>query len=946
MTDNDKPLILLDGSSFLYRAFYASKSGFTTKSGLPTGATLIITRMLQNLIEKYHGSKMIAVFDAKGKSFRSEVYPEYKSNRPPMPEELKVQIDYVRRIVNALGLPLVSISGVEADDVLGSYAKLATEEGLDTVICTGDKDLAQLVNDHVVLYDSMNETYYDREAVIKKYGVPPERIIDFLAIKGDTSDNIPGMAGAGDKTAIALLNGLGGIEDIYARRDEIEKLDFRGAKKFASKYEEAIDIIRLSYRLATIKTDVELPFLPKDAKVPEKNVEELLALYKELEFVRFYNQLADEAGVQERLSAGESGGKHKASKASEAALETVSEAAGENQETGPAQNYKTYGSTFKLITSREDLKAASEAILKAGLVAVDTETSSLDTRSCTLVGISLSIGEKQAWYIPLSHTYIGVTAQLTFGDIKEILMPTLNSDAVDVIGHNIKFDMLVLHYAGLELSKASADTMVMAHLLDSAQPVNLDALCLKYLNYQNVTYEEVTQGKKKLNFSEVTVEEACIYSGEDSEVTFRLYAKLKECLEKKPDLNRLLASMEMPLLHTLYKMEINGVYVDAAVLASQNKTLSTELARLKQDIFVACGEEFNISSPKQLGIVLFEKLAIPYPKKKKAGSTSSYSTAEDILQMIAEKYDVANLILRYRELSKLITTYTEKLQTIISPETGRIYASFNQAGTVTGRLSSSDPNLQNIPARTKEGKLIRDAFIAPDGYSIISADYSQIELRLIAHIAEDAGLLKAFNAGYDIHRATAAEILGKPIDEISDQERSRAKATNFGLMYGMGAFGLKKQTNMSMEEAKHYIDRFFERYPNVRDYMESVKKEAHKYGYVKTIEGREITVTNINSSLPMSQRAAERAAVNAPMQGSAADIIKLAMNRIQEWIETLPENTVRMTIQVHDELVFEVKNEFIEEATINIKNIMENVVKLKVPLTVGISAAANWGSAH
>ncbi len=931
-------LVLIDGSSLLYRAYYAAKGGFTTKSGIPTGVTLLMTNMLRRIIASYENTPMIIVFDHKGKNFRFDLYPKYKATRKPMPDELKIQLESVKKLVKGLGLPLVSVAGVEADDVLGSYAVIANKRGLQTVICTGDKDLAQLVTDKVTLLDTMNNKSFDVAAVKAKFGVGPEHIVDYLALKGDVADNIPGMKGCGDKTAVILVNGLGGVEDIYNNRDKIITLDFHGCKTFKAKYEAAIETIRLSYALASIKLDVPLPLAIEDVKPPVMDVKALLDLTEELEFKRLHDELM-QYSLLEAIN-------------NPVVKPEVADAAPRSQILAPVFNtapvdFKSYGTNARLVLTEADLEELIKEILAAGLIALDTETTSLRTEEAKLVGISISSKEKTAWYIPLGHSYIGVPAQLPEDLVLKRLDEALNSGNVKLIGQNIKYDMLVLsrHGLSINLDNVVADTMVMAHLLDSSQGLSMDELALRFLNYKAISYDDVTgKGRKRISFSEVTCERACEYSGEDAEVTLHLYNTFAPMINAVTTLKKTFDEMEMPIVKVLFKMERLGVCVDKNVLAEQNKILSAEKAQMQQDVYTSAGETFNISSPKQLGEVLFKKLAIPYPKKHKEGA--SYSTAEEILEAIAGDYDIANLVLRYRELSKLISTYTEKLQTLIDPSNSRIYTSFNPAGTVTGRLSSSDPNLQNIPARTHEGKLIRKAFIAAPGYKLISADYSQIELRLIAHIAKDEGLISAFNAGHDIHRATAAEVLGKSIDEVTPEERSRAKATNFGLMYGMGAFGLKRQTGMSMEEAKHYIDIYFSRYPRIHEYMEKTKAFAREHGYVTTITGREIAIPNIASINQMAQRGAERAAINAPMQGSAADIIKLAMIKIQNWIDTLAKDTVLMTVQVHDELLFEVRDDFVDEAKAKIKEMMEGVFKLSVPLEVGIEAASNWGDAH
>ena len=931
MKDN-LPLVLVDGSSFLYRAFYAAPKSFTNSKGIPTGVCMILSRMLGGLTGKFSGAKFIVVFDAKGKSFRNEMYHEYKANRPPMPDELRIQIEYVHKIVKAMGFPLVSIEGVEADDVLGTYARDASKLGIKTVICTGDKDLAQLVDDNVILYDSMKDTYTDAKGVVEKFGVKPEHIIDFLALKGDSSDNIPGMAGVGDKTAVTLINELGGIQDIYNNLEKISGLSFRGSKTFAQKYKESFETVELSYRLATIRTDLDLPLKIADVTPPFANKEELISIYTELEFTKLLAELKN----GEPQSKKDTEERFEFSKAAVSATES-------NVFIAAPTDYKSSNASYILVTEESQLDELCTEIQSCSLVALDTETTSLMPQEASLVGMSFSVKENEGYYIPLNHTYLGVPQCLSLDKVREKLLPVLNSSDVKIIGHNIKFDLLVLHYQNFEIDKVYADTMVMAHLLDSASAMNMDDLALRYLNYRTITYKEITGDKKKIPISEVPVETVCNYAAEDAEVTFRLYQNFAEKLFSSENDKKLFFELEMPFLKVLYHMELEGVYVSQKELEAQNRNLKTELVEIQKQIYVSAGQEFNIASPKQLGKVLFEDLKIPYPKKVKDGK---YSTAEDILEQIAFNYDIANLVLRYRALAKLISTYTEKLQTLISPKTNRIYTSFNQTGTVTGRLSSSDPNLQNIPARTEEGKMIRKAFIAPDGYKIIAADYSQIELRLIAHISEDPNLRKAFLAGQDIHRATAAEVLGKSIEEVTPQERSHAKATNFGLMYGMGAFGLTRQTHMSMSEAKVYIQRYFERYPSVQKYMEETKAYAHEHGYVTSIIGRHISVANINSSNTMLSKAAERAAINAPMQGSAADIIKTAMVRLDEWISSLPQNTIRMTVQVHDELIFEVKDDFVEEASAKITEIMENAFKLSVPLTVGVGVSSSWADAH
>lgn len=932
-------LLLIDGSSFLYRAYYASRRSFTTKAGIPTGATLLMSNMLGSLRRNFAKVPAAVVFDARGKSFRSTLYPEYKANRKAMPEDLVTQVEYVHRLVKALGYPLIVVPGVEADDVLGSYAREAQSRQISTLICTGDKDLAQLVGEGVRLYDGMKEVFYDHDAVVNKYGVGPEHIIDLLALMGDSSDNIPGMKGVGDKTAVALINSLGGIEQIYERRAEIAKLEFRGAKTFQAKLEQEMANVRLSYQLATIKTDVPLPVPLEELKVPEPDNEALLSLYSKLEFRRAYAELARQMGLDDTAPDATSAAAAGAAAGQEAAQSGKKTAPVGSESEDDLDTWQSIGSVFECVTDKKRLKALAAQIKKGRFVAFDTETTSLRPADSTLVGISLSLRQHEGFYIPLNHSYLGVPQQLGFKDIKEILLPVLNDPMVVVIGHNPKFDLQVMHFNGLPLKRVSGDTMLMAHLLDSQQSVSMDELAKHELHYRTITYAEVTGGKRKIPFAAVDVQDATRYSGEDAEVTVRLYETLLPRLKQKTTLYNLYLQQELPLLHVLTQMEQTGVLVDAGVLREQNVKLMGELGQLEAQIYAAAGMTFNIQSPMQLSHVLYEVLQVPPPGKK---TVRGYSTSEEELQKIAPKYDIANLILRYRELAKLITTYTNRLPQDISPRTKRVHSSFNQAGTVTGRLSSSEPNLQNIPARTEEGKLIRKAFIAPEGYVILSADYSQIELRLIAHLSGDERLIAAFKAGHDIHAATAAEVLGKSIEEVTPQERSKAKATNFGLMYGMGAVGLRRQTNMDLNEARDYIERYFSRYPKIRAFMDEIKDFAHQNGMVTTLMGHEVS---INAALNRFGHT-DRAAINAPMQGSAADIIKQAMVEIDAWIRTLPKDTVRMTMQVHDELIFEVKQSALAEAQERIAAIMESVVQLKVPLTVSTGSAANWADAH
>lgn len=950
---NSDTLILVDGSSFLYRAYYAPHGKFTTHAGLPTGATLIITRMLKKLLAKYDGYKIIVVFDAKGKSFRTEIYKDYKANRPPMPDDLRVQIDYVHKIVQALNLPLVQVNGVEADDVLGSYAKQASAQGLKTIICTGDKDLAQLVDSQVSLYDTMSDKFYDEKAVVEKFGVPPKLIIDYLALKGDSSDNIPGMKGVGDVKACTLLNNLGGIFDIYDKRDEIKHLSFRGAKTFAKDYEEAFDVVKLSYELATIKTDIKLPIAIEDVKVLKPNFELLISIYKELEFVKLIEE--EQKNLQsnalnldiQNLSTAKIELKNTNKKEKLSNERSVQDTVKSADLFGSlSKDYTTIGVSFYCVNTVDKLDQLCSTLLQQEIFALDTETTSLRAEDANLIGISIAYDEKAAFYIPIGHEYLGVKPQLPITIIREKLGPILANEAIKKVGHNIKYDLLILHYAGFEIRNIYFDTMVAAHLIDNTQSVSMDALALQYLDYHTITYEQVVgSGNKALCFNEVNIDLATNYAAEDAFVTLSLYKYLDKELNNIDYAKEIFFNLEMPIVYVLFQMEKRGALLSAEKLKVLSKTFKQELSIVQQEIYSIGGSVFNIASPKQLSKVLFDNLKIKYPKKPKMGKDGQkvYSTAEDILNELINEHPIIDKILRYRTLAKLITTYTDKLVSLISPRTHRLHTSFNQAGTVTGRLSSSDPNLQNIPARTEEGKLIRHAFIAPEGYSIVSIDYSQIELRLIAHIAEDPNLIDAFNHNADIHRLTAAQILKKNLDEVTDDERSKAKATNFGLMYGMGAHRLAMQTKMSYADANHYIKEYFNLYPNIHSYMDKTVNFAKEHGYVETLMHRHLFYREINSSNKRESSGAMRAAINAPMQGSAAEIIKIAMIKVQEYIDSLKDkNDVYMILQVHDELIFEIKDEKLEEISQKIKSIMESVMNLKVPLVVSVDFGKYW----
>ncbi len=958
MSEKNK-LLLIDGSSFLYRAYYAAKGSFTTKTGIPTGATLLLSRMFKNLCSDYSDYKILVVFDAKGKSFRNDIYAEYKANRPPMPDDLRVQIENIHKIVKAMGLPIVSIEGVEADDVIGTYARQATALNMSVLIATGDKDMAQLVNDNITLVDTMTNVKLDRKGVFEKYGVNPELIIDFLALKGDSSDNIPGMAGVGDTTAKALLNGIGGINDIYENMDKIKDLSFRGSKTFAPKYKEAFDTVKLSYVLATIKTDVELPLKIEDIKDDiSVDYKALLELYKTLEFKKMFFELEKELQKKQNesdifSSFNEDTSPTLANDITHESIDEISPNFDIDIGISDISNIDKV-SSFVLIDSIDTLKEKLDCALSLKHIIIDTETTSIRASDANLVGISFTYNEaKECFYVPIAHIDTDnnlVKNQLPLNEVIALFDKVLNDNSVLKIGHNLKYDLLVLLFNGFKLQGPYFDTMIAMHTINSSDKMSLDAQALDRFNYTKISYESLCKiGSKNVTIDKISMEKVKDYSCEDVFITYYLYTLALKYLENDETLKNVFNNQEMPLMQVLMKMEKNGIYLDGMELYQQTLALTDDLVATEKEIYALASCEFNIASPKQLGQVLFETLGIKYPKKVKLdkNGNNSYSTAEDILNEIAKEHEIAKKVLHYRAIAKLISTYTDKLPSLVSEKTGYLHTSFNQAGTVTGRLSSSDPNLQNIPNRSKEGRMIRRAFCAEDGYKILSADYSQIELRLIAHIANDQSLINAFIQDKDIHKSTAAEVLNIAIDDVTDEQRSQAKATNFGLMYGMGAHTLSLQTDMSFKEAKAYIDAYFTRYPTIKKYMENIVEEATVKGYVSTINKNKIYFENLASANAIQRAAITRAVINAPMQGSAADIIKLAMIEIQKYIDSLDDKTkIYMLLQVHDELVFKVRDDFISEATARIKEIMENVIKLKVPLKVGIGVGNDWGEAH
>ncbi len=905
------PLILIDGSSYLYRAFFASQQAdLRTSNGEPTGAIRVVTNMLRSLLKQYPDSIVAVVFDAKGKSFRNDLYAEYKAHRPPMPDDLRSQIEPIHQIITAMGLPLLVIDGVEADDVIGTLARQATESQIETLISTGDKDMAQLVSEHVTLMDTMKDQLTDRQGVIDKFGVPPELIVDYLALMGDSSDNIPGMAGVGDKTAVAVLQGVGSIDTIAAHPERVAELSFRGAKTFAAKFKEQEAMVRLSQQLATIKTDVELPLSLAELRRHEVQKEALLALYRQFEFKNLVQEL-------ESLS--------------EAAVETIT----------PVDVSPQYDT----ILTAADLTRWLEKLQQVELFAFDIETNSLDYIQAQVVGLSFAVAPGEAAYLPLAHDYLGAPEQLDREQTLALLKPLLEDPTRLKVGQHLKFDRNVLRNHGIQLQGIAFDTMLESYVLNStASRHNMDDLAKKYLNYTTQTFEDVAgKGVKQLTFNQVELEKAAFYAAEDADITLRLHQTLWPQVEKEPALKALLLEMELPLAEVLSDMECTGALIDPFLLQNQSQQIEVRLAELEAQAHEIAGGPFNLSSPKQLGDVLFEKLQLPVIKKTPKGAPS---TAEEVLQELAYDYPLPKLLLEHRSLSKLKSTYTDKLPLMIAQSTGRVHTSYHQAVTATGRLSSTDPNLQNIPVRTEEGRRIRQAFVADQGYKIVAADYSQIELRIMAHLSEDEGLLRAFALGQDIHRATAAEIMGIEPDAVTSDQRRNAKAINFGLIYGMSAFGLAKQLGIPRHEAQRYMDRYFERYPGVLTYMERTRQQAEQAGYVETLFGRRLYLPDIKAKNMGLRKAAERAAINAPMQGTAADIIKRAMIKLAAWIKGCDADSIRMVMQVHDELVFEVREDKLDAYLPVIRQYMMDAASLKVPLDVGIGVGDNWDQAH
>ncbi|WP_334019406.1 DNA polymerase I [Alteromonas sp. S015] len=930
MPDSKKPpFILVDGSSYLFRAFHGLPP-LTNSKGQDTGAIYGVVNMLKSLIKQYNPTHMAVIFDAKGKTFRDDIYKEYKANRPPMPDELRSQIEPLHAIIKAMGLPVIVESGVEADDVIGTLAKHATEKGIDTLISTGDKDMAQLVNEHVTLINTMTNQLMDVEGVNTKFGIPPELVIDFLALKGDKVDNIPGVPGVGDKSAQALLNGIGGIDDIYKNLDKIADLSFRGSKSMAAKMQEYEEQARLSYTLATISIDLDLDYDVETLMPCQADNEQLRDLFAEYEFKRWH------AEVSALVAGGDT------SSANANANEEKSDSAEESEQSESVEIDK---SKYETVLDEARFNTWVAKLEKAELIAFDTETTSLNYMDAELVGVSFCIEEGEAAYVPVAHDYPDAPAQLSREFVLDALKSILESDTVIKVGQHIKYDKNVLANYDITLNGIGFDTMLESYVLNStAQRHDMDSLALAYLGHKTIHFEEIAgKGAKQLTFNQISLEEAGPYAAEDADITLRLHNAIWTKLKDIPELKNLLIDVEVPLACVLSRMEQEGVLIDSQRLRQQSQDLATRIAELESEVHEEAGEPFNLGSTKQLQHVLFEKMSLPIIKKTPKGAPS---TSEDVLQELALEYLLPKKIMEYRGLTKLKNTYTDKLPKMINHRTGRVHTSYHQAVTATGRLSSTDPNLQNIPIRNEEGRRVRQAFVPREGNKFVAADYSQIELRIMAHLSGDKGLLDAFAHGKDIHKATAAEVFGVPLDEVTTEQRRSAKAINFGLIYGMSAFGLSKQLNIPRNEAQKYMDLYFERYPGVLEYMDSTRESAKEKGYVETVFGRRLYLPDIKASNGARRKGAERAAINAPMQGTAADIIKMAMIKVDDWIRKNASDDVTMMMQVHDELVFEIKEDKVETYVSTITALMESAATLNVPLVVEAGVGENWDEAH
>ncbi len=933
------PLVLVDGSSYLYRAFHALPP-LTTSKGMPSGAVKGVLNMLRSLRKQYPDSPFAVVFDAKGGTFRDEMFADYKANRPSMPDDMRVQIEPLHAAVRALGFPLLCVEGVEADDVIGTLARSSAAAARPVVVSTGDKDMAQLVDEHVTLVNTMTGTVLDIEGVKGKFGVAPEQIIDLLALMGDTADNIPGVKGVGEKTAVGLLVGVnGGLKELYDNLDLVPSLPIRGAKTLPAKLLESKEMAFLSYRLATIKCDVELDVGLDDLHLGEPDRDKLMELYTELEFKGWIDELEREA--------------RRAAQPAPVAVLDVTVAAISDEALVVAEVEVPVEPDYETILEQADFDRWLQKLKDAPLFAFDTETTGIDAQQAQLVGVSFAVKAHEAAYVPLTHSYPDAPAQLDRDSVLLALKPLLEDPQKLKVGQHAKFDMNILANCaiggdpanGITVRGIAFDTMLESYVLNStAIRHDMDSLAKKYLDYSTVKFEDIAgKGAKQVTFDKIHLDKAGPYAAEDADVTLRLHQTLFAQLQAIPSLASVLTDIEMPLVPVLARIERQGALVDSELLRLQSQELGDKMVELEREAIELAGEPFNLGSPRQLGAILYDKFGLPVLKKTAKGQPS---TAEEVLDELAEEgYPLPRVLMQYRSLSKLKSTYTDRLPEQINPRTQRIHTSYGQAVAATGRLSSSDPNLQNIPARTAEGRRIRQAFIAPPGYKLLAADYSQIELRIMAHLSGDEGLMNAFRNGLDVHTATAAEVFNVALDQVTSDQRRSAKAINFGLIYGMGAKKLGKDIGVETKQAKAYIDAYFARYPGVRQYMESTRKLAAEQGFVETLFGRRLYLPAINSSRPMERAGAERTAINAPMQGTAADIIKRAMVAVDSWLESSGLDA-RVILQVHDELVLEVREDLVEQVREEIRPYMSNAAQLDVPLVVDVGVGANWDEAH
>jgi DNA polymerase-1 len=906
------PLVLVDGSSYLFRAYHVPYlQALSTSYGQPTGAITGVLNMIKSLQKDYPNGNIVVVFDAKGKTFRNDMYSEYKANRPPMPDDLRTQIAPLHEIIQAMGLPLLVIKGVEADDVIGTLANQASMLGMETVISTGDKDMAQLVTPHVRLINTMTNVEMDEAGVKEKFSVRPDQIIDYLALMGDKVDNIPGVDKCGPKTAAKWLAEHGTLVQVMANADNVKG-------KVGEHLRNALSHLPLSYELATIKLDVDLPENVQDIKPTKIDLDKLISLSSQFELKRLLTE------TQQKVK--------------QTSTAKSTDAKDLTDQTSIPSNYHT-------ILTQTDFDLWLEKLKAADLFSFDTETTSLNYMDAELVGVSFSVTAGEAAYLPLAHDYLDAPEQLDRAHVLALLKPLLEDPIIKKVGQHLKYDKNVLANYNINLQGIAFDTMLESYVLNSvATRHDMDSLAEKYLGHKTTHFEDIAgKGAKQVTFNQILLDKAAPYAAEDADITLRLHKVIWQKLSEEKDLVNVFNEIELPLSPILSKMEQFGVLIDSQQLAQQSQDLAVRILELEKEVHSLAGEEFNLGSPKQLQEILYKKMDLPILKKTPKGAPS---TAEEVLQELAINYPLPKLLMEYRGLSKLKNTYTDKLPKMINARTGRVHTSYHQAIAATGRLSSTDPNLQNIPIRTEEGRRVRQAFIARAGYKIVAADYSQIELRIMAHLSGDMGLLKAFAIGQDIHTATASEVFDTPVDEVSIEQRRNAKAINFGLIYGMSAFGLSKQLNIPRHDAQKYMDLYFERYPSVLTYMEDTRQIAKENGYVSTVFGRRLYLPEINSSNGMRRKGAERAAINAPMQGTAADIIKKAMLAVDKWIETLPTDDVRMIMQVHDELVFEIKQYNLTEYQNKIITLMEKAVQLNVPLIVEAGVGKNWDEAH